>query len=175
MARTKKLKLLYAGVILGVVMLMAISISVAGAQGEGGAPVLPCAFYGNVTIDGKPAPIGTEIRAKMDNKTCGNITVQEEGKYGKAAGEKLVVVGSAADENKIISFYVDGDKAEETALWTSGGVNRLDLSVKKTGPGVSPSAGAGEGAMPIVVVMGIVVAVVVAVTLILVGLRMRKR
>ena len=154
---------------------MAISISVAGAQGEGGAPILPCAFYGNVTIDGKPAPVGTEITAKIDDRTCGNITVAEVGKYGGPGGfdPKLVVVGSAADENKIISFYVDGDKAEETALWTSGGVNRLDLSVKKTRLGVSP--GAGEGAMPIVVVMGIVVAVVVAVTLILVGLRMRKR
>ncbi|MDD2666210.1 MAG: hypothetical protein PHD13_03220 [Methanocellales archaeon] len=135
-----KKQLLYA--ILIVSFLMLFSTVVVEAQ----APVLPCSFYGNVTIDGKPAPIGTEITAKMDNKTCGNMTVREEGKYGESAGEKLSVTGNIADENKIISFYVDGDEAEEKATWQIGGVNRLDLSVKKSNiqtPSSPPSSGSG--------------------------------
>ncbi|MDD2777657.1 MAG: hypothetical protein PHS47_03790 [Methanocellales archaeon] len=125
-------KLLYAFLIIS--FLMVFSILVVEAQDRGGAPVLPCTFYGNVTLDGALAPIGTEILAKIDDQTRGNITVMGEGKYGVAGGfgAKLVVIGTAEDENKIISFYVDGFKAEEKAIWHSGGVNRLDLSVKKS-------------------------------------------
>lgn len=171
--KTKKLSTILG---LGVVVLITLSLSVAGAQAqEGGPPVLPCAFYGNATIEGNPAPVGTEIIAKIDDKISGNITVPEAGKYGGPGGfdPKLVVVGTAEDENKILSFYVDGTKAEENATWNSGEVKHLDLSVKKAGAGPTAGPGAGEGAMPMGVIIGIVV--VVAVALILVGLRMRKR
>ena len=184
--RTKKLKQVFVGVILSVVVLTAVSLSVAMVNAQGGAPpVLPCAFYGNITVDDKPAPVGTEIAAKMDNKTYGNITVTEEGRYGGAGGfdPKLVVIGTAGDENKNISFYVDGAKAEENATWHSGETYNLDLSVKKpaVGPSPSPSLGpsatptAGKGVMPMAVVIGIALVIVVAVALIIVGLKMRKR
>ena len=111
---------------LGVAVLITLSLlSVA-------APVLPCAFYGNVTIGGMPAPVGTEITAKIDNKPCGTITVTEAGRYGGPGGfdPKLVVNGSAEDENKLVSFYVDGAKAAETAIWNTGGVKYQDLTVE---------------------------------------------
>ena len=172
-----KLKLKSCAILsIAVVMLMssallAVPISVAEAQ-EGAPPVLPCAFYGNITIDEKPAPIGTEITAKMDNKTYGNITVVEEGKYGGHGGfdPKLLLIGEAADENRVITFYVDGNKTEETAIWNSGGVNPLDLSVKI--PAVSEGE-EGAGASPIAVVL-IVFAVVVVAALIVVGWRKRR-
>ena len=182
--RTKKLKQVFVSVILSVVVLTAFSLGVAMVNAQESAPpVLPCSFYGNITIDEKPAPVGTEITAKMDNKTYGNITVTEEGRYGGAGGfdPKLVVVGTAEDENKNVSFYVDGAKAEENATWNSGGVRYLDLSVKKAGAGPSPSLGpgatptAGKGVMPMAVVIGIALVIVVAVALIIVGLKMRKR
>jgi len=179
--KTKKLSTILS---LGVVVLMTLSllgVAGVGAQ-EGGPPVLPCIFYGNVTIDGNPAPVGTEIIAKIEDRTCGNITVAEAGKYGRAAGVKLLVKGTAEDENKILSFYVDGAKAAETATWHSGEIYNLDLSVvKEAGPGptISPSptptagpGGAGAGAMPVAVMIGIVG--VVAAALILLGLKMRK-
>lgn len=166
-----KLNLSCAILSIAVVVLMTLSLlSVAGVQAqEGGPPVLPCIFYGNVSIDEKLAPIGTEITAKMDNKTCGNITVTEEGRYGGAGGfdPKLLVIGTAEDENKIISFFVDGAKAEENATWNSGEVYNLDLSVKKA------AVTEGEG-LPFTVVL-IVVAVVVAVALIFAGWRKRRK
>lgn len=157
-------------------MLTAVSFSVAMVNAQEGAPpVLPCSFYGNITLDEEPAPVGTEITAKMDNKTCGNITVTEEGRYGVSGfGPKLAVMGTAEDENKNVSFYVDGDKAKENATWNSGGVKYLDLSVKKPAVG---EEGEGEGAgalLPIAAVL-IAVVVVIAVALIFVGLRKRRK
>ena len=100
--------------------------------------VLPCAFYGNVTIDGAPAPVGTEIVAKIDDEIRGSITVTEPGKYGNVF-DTLIVVGSASDEGKRITFYVNGIEAEQTAVWQSGGVFKLDLSVRtQTTPSPTP-------------------------------------
>ena len=149
---------------------MVFSIAVVEAQERGGVPILPCTFYGNVTLEGKPAPVGTEILAKMDDQTCGNITVMEAGKYGVAGGfgEKLVVSGTAEDENKIISFYVDGAEAEEKAIWHSGGVNRLDLSVKKS------NVFEGDGKISIAVVSMILLVFFIALAIIYVGFRKRK-
>jgi len=174
---TKKLKTLYVSVMLSIVMLMvlSLSLSVAEAQGGGGAPILPSAFYGNSTIDGKPAPVGTVITAKMDDKPCGNITVAEAGKYGGPGGfdPKLVVVGTAEDENKIISFYVDGATAGETVLWNSGGVKRLDLSVKKAagGDGEGGAAGAISPKVLIILLIAVVIVAVVIVSVVWRGKR----
>jgi len=171
----------------GVVVLMTLSLlSVAGAGAQEGAPpVLPCSFYGNVSIDEEPAPVGTEITAKMDNKTCGNITVTEEGRYGGAGGfdPKLVVIGTAEDENKNVSFYVDGAKAEESATWHSGAPPKhFDLSVKKAavgeGEGEAGSPGEGAdtdtGALPFTDTLT-VVAVVVVIAAALIVVRWRKK
>lgn len=165
---TKKLKFSVIMLSVVVVVLMGIAISVAEAQGErGGAPVFPCTFYGNVTIDGKSAPVGTEITAKMDNKTCENITVKEKGRYGGPGkfDPKLVVSGAAEDENKIISFYVNGTKAEEAGTWNSGRVKHLDLSVKKAGSGGNGNEeeGAAASAIPYTVLILLIAIVIVVV------------
>lgn len=168
MGRTKKLKLLYGSAILGVVMLMVISLSISmvEAQEGGDPPSIPCSFYGSVTIDGEPAPIGTEITAKRDNKTCGNITVTEEGKYGTMDVGRLGVAGGRADENKIILFYVDGAKADETGIWNSGGVNPLDLSVKKAGGGDSEEGAAGAAIPSKLLIILLIAIVIVAVVIV---------
>lgn len=170
----KQLKLLSA--ILMISFLMVISIVLVEAQERGQAPILPCAFYGNVTIDGKPAPIGTEILAKIDNKNRENITVVEEGRYGVASGFglKLVVIGTAEDENKIISFYVDGDEAEEKAIWLSGGVNNLDLSVKKSIVVEGDGNIEGDGKTSMAVVFMMVLVFFIALAIIYIGFRKRK-
>ena len=157
-------------VILIISFFMVLSIVLVGAQERGQAPILPCTFYGSVTIDRKPAPVGTEIIAKMDDNNRANITVIEEGKYGVAGGfgAKLVVIGTAEDENKIISFYVDGAEAEEKAIWHSGGVNNLDLSVRKS------IVGEGDGKVSMAVVSIIVLVFFIALAIIYVGFRKGK-
>ncbi|MDF2956084.1 MAG: PKD repeat domain protein [Candidatus Alkanophagales archaeon MCA70_species_2] len=122
--------------VLAVVVLVATAAaSITTAQQP---PALPCQFYGNVTIDGAPAPVGTEIVAKIDGEVRGNITVVEEGKYGGSHAQKLIVVGNMSDEGKNITFYVDGIKAEQTAAWHSGGIFTLDISAKTQMPTPTP-------------------------------------
>lgn len=56
-------------------------------------PSFPAAFWGRVTINGKPAPIGTEIRAYYGAELAGSVTVNEEGVYGytEPSKQKLVI------------------------------------------------------------------------------------
>lgn len=158
--RTKK----YVSVILGIVLLMAVSISVAGAQER---PVLPCAFYGSVKINGVDAPIGTVITAEIEGIERGSITTTEVGKYGGAGGleSKLGVIGNADDEGKIVTFYINGVKADQTALWKSGGVYVVDLTME---------AGAGVGQTPTVVPI-LVVAVILAIAVVISAVYLVKR
>ena len=142
MGRTKKLNLLlYVSAILSVVMLMVLSLSISMAQEEAGAPVLPCAFYGNVTVNGEPVDVNTEIMGRIVGASGspgeGNITVTETGKYGGPGtfDDKLLVeTDSDYDEGKTIEFYVKlpsgvEEKANENATFFSGGVTKLDLTV----------------------------------------------
>lgn len=56
-------------------------------------PVFPMAFYGKVTINGAPAPIGTTVHASYGNTIMGSTTVNAVGVYGVAdsTGQKLLV------------------------------------------------------------------------------------
>ena len=47
-----------------------------------GAPALPCEFYGTVTIDGSPAPVGTLLSAKINDAERGRYILEETSKYG---------------------------------------------------------------------------------------------
>ncbi|MDF2958096.1 MAG: PKD repeat domain protein [Candidatus Alkanophagales archaeon MCA70_species_1] len=127
-----------AAFVIAVVLLGVVAANASASAQQ--PPVLPCAFYGNVTIDGAPAPAGTEIVAKIGDEIRGSITVTEPGRYGGAGAldPKLIVIGNTSDEGKNITFYVNGIKAEQTAVWQSGGVFKLDLSVKTQTPSPSP-------------------------------------
>lgn len=60
-------------------------------------PAFPMAFYGSVTINDSPAPVGTIIRAYYEdvnpNNLAGEATIKETGIYGYAlsTGQKLLV------------------------------------------------------------------------------------
>ena len=96
-------------------------------------PPLPHAFYGSVTINGSPAPIGTRVEAIGEGvipNTPGNpIMVTDPGEYGGPGGldPKLVVQGDIAD-GTVLTFYVDGVYAEEVA-WHGRDVTQLNLTV----------------------------------------------
>ena len=95
---------------------------------------LPHAFYGYLTINGEPAPVGTAVEARGEGVLVGIpgnplITI-EPGKYGgPGAGDPKLVVQGDIRGGTIITFYVNGHRAQQTAEWRSGEVTRLDLSV----------------------------------------------
>ncbi|MFB6093305.1 MAG: CARDB domain-containing protein [Haloquadratum sp.] len=114
------------------------AIGTAAAQ-ESGPPQTPAAYYGNVTIDGEPAPAGTTIEAVVNGSVVGSITIDEPGRYGgpDALDEKLTVGGNTTIENGTpVHFYVDNDAIArtrvtttdpETVRWEAGDVRRVDL------------------------------------------------
>lgn len=109
---------------------------------------LPHAFYGNITIDGEPAPIGTVVEARCQGAKVGingnPIMTTEVGKYGSESelGVKLIVQGEDIDGNPLISFYIDGHLADQTYTWQTGEITRLDLSVTIS---TAPENGQGTG------------------------------
>jgi PGF-CTERM protein len=83
-------------------------------------------FSGDVTLDGKPAPIGTTIEAFIQGDSRGNVTVESSGKYAY-----LGVVGDSAEDGMTVTFTVDGLSANENGIWTAWtdqGVQMLDLT-----------------------------------------------
>jgi len=89
-------------------------------------PELPLIVKGEVKVDGKDAPTGTEIRAEMDEKQAATFAVAKEGEFAFTINRNDAV-------NKTVSFYVNDMKAEQTAMWGSGEVEELNLSVGKQG------------------------------------------
>jgi len=111
-------------------------VGVGAAQQEGDQPSTPASYYGNVTIDGEPAPAGTEIEAVVDGELKGNITIGEAGEYGgpDALDEKLLV--SNATNGSEVRFFADNENIERTEAtrttpspveWEAGDVQRVDL------------------------------------------------
>jgi len=102
---------------------------------NGGMPPLPHAFYGNITIDGEPAPTGATVTASVDGQVCGTIMINYPGRYGAddqgsfgPGVEKLVVQGYL-NSGDTVEFFVDGAKAVETYPFEPGEVTRLGLTI----------------------------------------------
>ena len=108
-------------------------------------PPVPCGFWGNVTIDDSPAPAGTEITAKLNSEERGSIITTSLGIYGGAGiyGEKLMVSAREGDHPETapeITFWVDGNMAQECVPFISNSVVKLDLAFESggSGPDVPP-------------------------------------
>ena len=97
-----------------------------------GIPTLPHAFYGSVTINGDPAPDGTQISATVAEgevlTTSQNPIATVNGNYG-IDGLHLLVQGYGL--SGAITFYVNGVEVEgATATFEAGGgptLRDLDL------------------------------------------------
>lgn len=99
-------------------------------------PALPHAFYGDVTINGVPAPDGSSVSAIASEGTT--VAVQNPvttvgGSYGESS-PKLLVQGDIPD-GATISFYVNGVNTGSTAVYEAGGgPTRMDLAITVVAP-----------------------------------------
>ncbi|MBI2851677.1 MAG: hypothetical protein HYX84_01040 [Chloroflexi bacterium] len=115
-------------------------------------PELPHAFYGNLTVEGAPAKVGTRVEARGTGVLTGiagnPLTTTLQGAYGGPGSfdPKLVVQGAIA-QGATVSFFVDGKPATQTATWVSGQISRLDLTVVKDAA-PPPGGGGGGGVAP---------------------------
>jgi hypothetical protein len=103
-------------------------------------PQPPCVFYGSVLVGGTPAPDGLNVTAVIAGTTLEWMTQTVNGTYGwQTRGSSLFMIpsdnadssvkdgGTAGD---IILFYVNGTKADQTAIFESASAEQVDLSVQ---------------------------------------------
>jgi PGF-pre-PGF domain-containing protein len=136
------------------VSLLVVS-AVAGAPAaaaQDGPPPTPAAYFGDVTVDGEPAPEGVEITAYVDGELRGSLTTTQSGAYGgsSAFDRKLVVEGTDADAGATVEFRVNGEVAatDEPVEWEPGEVRRVDLAVGEAADGGDGSGGSGGSSGP---------------------------
>ena len=100
-------------------------------------PELPAAYYGEVLIDGEPAPEGTIVEAAIDGEIRGWIAVDDDGTFGGpgVGDEKLEVPGDADDEGEAVTFFVGGVEADADPeiTWASGAHEAVELSAADVG------------------------------------------
>jgi hypothetical protein len=108
-------RLKIATLLVGLVMLFIIPATVS-AQG-----VLPYYFVGTAMIGDDPAPDGTMVAALVDGKqVVDSMVTGGDGSY------TLIVEGDHT--GKTITFRIGTMDAKQTAAWTAGGADELDLS-----------------------------------------------
>jgi len=96
-------------------------------------PVLPDEFAGSVTLDGKAAPAGTTITARIDWNERGSTVTTTAGEYGPLDSPGVLAVRATEEDlrrsaSPTITFWVNGHKADQEATFTGGTARQLDLS-----------------------------------------------
>jgi len=94
-------------------------------------PQLPRAYYGAITIDGDPAPAGTEIIAAINGTEKGSFVTTLIGVYGGPGtfDPKLLVAGSECDVGDDVTFRINGMQAHQTDTYNPGTNTNRYLSV----------------------------------------------
>lgn len=114
-------------------LLVAGCIAVATA-----APALPCEYYGEISIGGSPAPVGTSITATIGGAERGRLVTSAEGTYGGLGtfDTRLLVQAAEGDDTSTVTFFVNGIALPEAAEYAPGAIVRVDLAL----PGAAPEA-----------------------------------
>jgi len=94
-------------------------------------PLIPCEFYGTVSLTGQPAPPGTLITAVLNGEERGSIVTTDPGHFGDPTGPfgiRLTVQGNTSEKGSVISFFISGYPAAETAVFVQGAVSMQNLT-----------------------------------------------
>lgn len=105
-------------------------------------PAPPTRFYGNLTIDGTPAPAGTNVTAVINGKDCMTNATQQIGLYTVDAPHTAQVAG-CAQEGDWVLFRVGSRYAAQFDRFAAGTFKQLHLTV--SGAGQAPTLPVGTG------------------------------
>jgi hypothetical protein len=87
---------------------------------------LPHVFVGGVTIDGAPAPDGTEVSVWLKQFASPLATgTSVDGNYSVVASQ----FGNASFGGRIVIFKINGEDSGESAIWEKGGATILEVSL----------------------------------------------
>jgi hypothetical protein len=111
-------------VLVAAVVALVSSLMVASVAAQ--PPTPPNRYFGDVTLDGAPAPAGTNVSASIGGNVCGQTTVAADSTYvldvvssGQTAG--------CGTEGAAVDFTVGGSPAG-SGTWSSGQFTELDLA-----------------------------------------------
>ena len=108
-------------VLVAVAALLASLPAIVSAQG---LPDPPNRFFGTVTIDGSPAPVGARVEALVGDNVVADTTVNNQRRYLLEVDEQ--------PRNTEISFRVNGFNADQTSTWEIGSNTQLNLTASST-------------------------------------------
>jgi hypothetical protein len=108
------------------------------------APGIPHQFYGTVKVNGKAAPDGTVVSARIDGKEVSS-GVTTGGKYGQSPDIFIITDANNNRAGDTIAFFVAGKDSGKTYVFENGASTELNLAVTKQtsddGDGGSSSGG----------------------------------
>ena len=143
---------------ISIIITVLILFSAAFVQAQS-VPLMPALCYGELTIDGKPAPVGTLVVAKVDGVNKGSLETTKEGAYGGPGLETKLTVTTEGSQGKYVRFYISGSfqgKAfndlyvKQVMFWGSGQTKQIDLHAElgTTEPAPSPDPDPGTDPDP---------------------------
>ena len=123
-------KALRSGALVAAAVALLSSLMVASVSAQ--PPTPPNRFFGQVTLDTKPAPAGTNVTATIGGNVCGQTTVKNDSTYVLDAMSSNQKAGCGTD-GASVSFAVAGNPAG-SGTWSSGRFTELDLPGKTPPP-----------------------------------------
>jgi len=111
------------------------------------SPSLPHQFFGSVNYTNGVAPDGLTVEAKINGSVVGS-SVTFGGNYGYNPNLLFALDNDGVHAGKTVEFYVDGVKANETAVFVNGNSSQLNLTIPAslpTTPTPSPTPITGGG------------------------------
>lgn len=119
-------------------------------------PGVPHAFYGDVTINGAPAPDGTTVSARINNAEV-KAGITSNGRYGYSPNVFHVEDQNSNNAGKTIQFFVNGINANKDVSFCNACFNacgtdtnncakhNLDVTIASPPSGSPPSSGSSGG------------------------------
>jgi parallel beta-helix repeat protein len=99
-------------------------------------------FYGAISINGTPAPIGTKVNARgpspIQNGTNNPLYTTQVGYYG-VPDPKLDCAGVNAPDGLIITFWINDEPSGEFAVFHRGATTQLNLTAGVNDPPYVPT------------------------------------
>jgi hypothetical protein len=113
-------------------------------------PSTPARFVGSVTVDGAIPPAGTAIQAKVGDASCGTTSVfmaNGEARYSMdVPARDPEGAPNCGEVGAVVTFYVNGDVADQTGTWIDYDLNVLNLTVTPAPTPEAPTTGSGLAA-----------------------------
>lgn len=123
------------------------------------SPSLPHQFFGSVNFINGAAPSGLAVEAKINSSVVGN-SVTSGGNYGYNPNLLFALDNNGVNAGKTVEFFVNGIKANETAIFVNGNSSQINLTIPASlptapaptptpppSPSASSSGGGGGGSV----------------------------